>query len=122
MKRKGTYVERKIAQKLKDKGWIVIRSTGSFGQADLVCIREGKAMFIECKSTKNEYQYLTKEEVEALMYFSKVFGGEAWIGVRFGKEWFFLNPEDLKESKKHFGITKEHAKIKGLLFEEMIKE
>ena len=57
MKRKGTYVERKISEKLKEKGWIVIRSTGSFGNADLVCIRDGKAMFIECKSTGSKKIY-----------------------------------------------------------------
>jgi len=57
LKRKGTYVERKVANMLREKGWIVIRSTGSFGLADLVCIKDGKAMFIECKSTRSDRIY-----------------------------------------------------------------
>ena len=57
-----------------------------------------------------------------LKQFSEKFGAEPWVGVRFNKEgWFFLSVEDLNKTKNNFVITKETAKIKGLIFEELVK-
>ena len=56
-KSKGYRVERKIRLILEKEGWIVIRSGGSFGEVDLVCIKEGKCIFFQIKSTKKEKLY-----------------------------------------------------------------
>ena len=56
-KSKGYRVERKVRLKLQDKGWIVVRSGGSFGEADLVCIKDGKCVFFQIKSTRKDKLY-----------------------------------------------------------------
>jgi len=56
-KYKGYRVEWKIKKIFEENGWIVIRSGGSFGDADLVCIKEGKCIFFQIKSTKKEKIY-----------------------------------------------------------------
>ena len=56
-KSKGYRVERKIRILFEGKGWIVIRSGGSFGEADLICIKEGKCIFLQIKSTKKDKLY-----------------------------------------------------------------
>ncbi len=56
-KSKGYRVERKIRLKMEERGWIVIRSGGSFGKADLVCIKDGKCIFFQVKSTNKEKLY-----------------------------------------------------------------
>jgi len=56
-KSKGYRVERKIRLKLQNEGWIVVRSGGSFGEADLVCIKDGKCVFFQIKSTRKDKLY-----------------------------------------------------------------
>ncbi|MGC9058942.1 MAG: hypothetical protein ACP5H3_00840 [Candidatus Aenigmatarchaeota archaeon] len=66
-KYKGYRVERKVRILLENKGWKVIRTAGSLGEADLVCFKNGKAIFLQVKSTRKEklyYQgYMEKEFV-----------------------------------------------------------
>ncbi len=56
-KRKGYRVERKIRLLLESNGWKVVRAGGSLGEADLVCLRKGKCMLLQVKSTKNKTLY-----------------------------------------------------------------
>lgn len=56
-KRKGYRVERKIRLLLEGNGWKVVRAGGSLGEADLVCIRKGKCMLLQVKSTKSKTLY-----------------------------------------------------------------
>jgi hypothetical protein len=71
-KSKGYRVERKIRIKLEEKGWIVVRSGGSFGEADLICLKEGKCFFFQIKSTRKKklyyYGYM-KEEISGFPFF-----------------------------------------------------
>ncbi len=50
-------VERKVRLLLESNGWKVVRAGGSLGVADLVCIRKGKCMLLQVKSTKNKTLY-----------------------------------------------------------------
>ena len=54
---KGYRVERKIRMKLEGNGWIVVRSGGSFGEADLICIKNGKCVFLQIKSSRKDKVY-----------------------------------------------------------------
>jgi len=56
-KYKGYRVERKIKQNLEREGWIVVRAGGSFGKADLVCIKKGVGVFFQEKSTRKDKIY-----------------------------------------------------------------
>lgn len=47
---RGDYFERQAKDALVGDGWIVVRSAGSFGIADLVALRAGRApLLISCK-------------------------------------------------------------------------
>ena len=63
-----------------------------------------------------------KKEVEDLQFFSKMFGAETWLAVKFeNKKWFFLNPEDMHVTEKNYSIKEDIAEMKGLIFEELIE-
>ena len=89
---------------------------------DVIAGNNLKRLVIECKTTKDNSKYLTKKEVEDLVVFADTFGAEPWIAIRFGKEdWLFLNIEDLNKTDKSYSISLDQARLKGILFEELIK-
>jgi len=57
VQKKGYRVERKIRLLIEAEGWKVIRPGASLGEADLVCLKEGKCMTIQVKSTKKKKFY-----------------------------------------------------------------
>jgi Holliday junction resolvase len=62
-RRKGDYFERRTRDALEADGWVVIRSAGSFGPADLWAMREGRtAWLVSCKTNG----YLSRVETIAL--------------------------------------------------------
>jgi len=64
-KRKGYRVERKIRIKFEQVGWKVIRAGASLGDADLICIKQGKCILLQIKSSKKQalyyYGYMDKK-------------------------------------------------------------
>lgn len=47
---RGAAFERQVKRQLEDMGWIVIRSAGSHGIADLVaCLKGSAPMFVSCR-------------------------------------------------------------------------
>jgi Holliday junction resolvase len=77
-------VERKIRLLLERNGWKVVRAGGSIGEADLVCIRRGKCMFLQVKSTKKKavyYQGYMNEQFEGIPFYLVVDFGYGKIKV-----------------------------------------
>ena len=64
-RRKGYKTEWKIKKIFEKAGWKVIRAGGSLGEADLVCIKSGRCILIQVKSTRNKtfyyYEYMKKK-------------------------------------------------------------
>lgn len=56
-KMKGYRTERKIRVLLERYGWIVVRAGASLGEADLICIKKGKCLLFQIKSTKKKTFY-----------------------------------------------------------------
>ena len=56
-KRKGYRVERKIRIRFEQTGWKVIRAGASLGDADLICIKQGKCILLQIKSSKKQALY-----------------------------------------------------------------
>ena len=56
-KAKGYRSENKVRHLLESKGWKVLRAGSSLGDADLICIKKGKCMMLQIKSTKNKKIY-----------------------------------------------------------------
>lgn len=123
-KAKGIGAERELIHMFWMNSWAAVRVAGSgsmkYPSPDILAANSKRKLGIECKASKSKYQYLTKEEIGELKQFCSIFGSEPWIGVRFGKEWYFLSLDDLKETNKNFVISSELAKQKGLTFNELI--
>jgi len=63
-KLKGYKTERKIRLEFEKRGWLVVRAGASLGDADLVCLKNGKCLVVQVKSTKKDkfYYYGPKKE------------------------------------------------------------
>lgn len=124
-KGKGMNVERELVHKFWGDGWCAVRIAGSgsmrYPSADILATNKLRKLAIECKSSKKKKKYLTKDEIDQLRLFSKLFNAEPWIGVRFDKEsWYFLDINDLDKTEENFVVSLDLAKEKGFLFEELI--
>ncbi len=79
--RKGAAFERKVKHWLEANGWWVCRSAGSKGVADLVAIRDGKVLLVQCKlSPKNIGS--AKKELDALCQRLKVQGAVVYPTIK----------------------------------------
>ncbi len=59
-KRKGYLAERKVRMILNKHGWTTVRSGGSLGSADLVCLWRGRCILIQVKSTSKSALYTSR--------------------------------------------------------------
>ena len=126
-KGKGINAERDLIHKFWATGlWGALRIAGSgsmrYPSADILATNKLRKLAIECKTAKKPWKYIEKDAIEQLKEFAELFNAEPYIAVKFSKEeWVFLTLEDLEETDKNFMINTEKAKIKGILFEELIK-
>lgn len=124
-KRKGSDGERELIDLFWELGWVAHRIAGSgsskYPSPDVLAGNGKRTLAIEAKVTKEDRKYFLKEEISALLEFSRLFGAEPWVSIKFGKEsWLFFSLEDLKQTEKGWSIRKEDGKHKGLLIEEII--
>ncbi|MFH1590355.1 MAG: Holliday junction resolvase Hjc [archaeon] len=124
-KAKGTKGERDLTAMFWEAGWAAIRSPGS-GAArhpspDIIAGTPERKVAIEAKVTKDKVKYLTDEEIEQLREFCEAFNAEPWVAAKFGSApWLFMTIEDLEKTEKAYVIREKDARLKGLLFEELI--
>ena len=124
-KSKGTNAERELIHNFWANGFAAIRSAGSgsmkYPSPDILAAKKNRILAIECKITKKENKYFEKKEIVDLLKFSKMFGAEPLIAVKFkGFDWFFLRVGNLKETEKSFMINVNLAKEKGKSFENIL--
>ena len=123
-KAKGTGAERELIHLFWANSWAAARVAGSgsmrYPSPDILASNSIRKLAVECKASKAEYQYLSKDEISELKEFCRIFGAEPWVGVKFSVEWFFMSLDDLKETGKNFVVSRELAKQKGLAFNEFI--
>jgi holliday junction resolvase Hjr len=125
LKRIGTIAEREILKRLWECGWAAIRSPGS-GSAqhpspDIIAGNCVRRIALECKVSKTDSKYIPKIEIDQLVEFSRLFGAEPWVAVKFKSSgWFFMSIEDLHETQGSYAIKRTDAINKGLKFEELI--
>lgn len=108
-----------------DKDWAAIRAAGSgstrFPSPDVLASNTKRRIAVECKFVNGEKKYFEKEEIKQIETFSKIFGAEAWIGVKFSrKDWHFIKTEDLESTKGMFLASLELCKEKGTDFNTLI--
>jgi len=123
---KGDRRERELVNALDGAGFAVMRApaSGSATERELpdVLAGDGETFYaIEAKSSAGDPIYLTGEEVEALIYFSRNFGATPRIGVRFDREdWYFFHPDDCYTTDGgNYRVKKETALAEGTDFAEL---
>jgi len=124
-KSKGIGAERELIHFFWKNNWSAIRCAGSgsmkYPCPDVLAGNNLRKLAIECKTTSSKNQYFTKKEIYELQEFSKIFGAESWVAVKFPtKKWFFISIEDLAENNNSYSISYEKAKVKGLELEDML--
>jgi len=123
-KAKGTAAERELVHKFWDHDWACVRIAGSgssrYPAPDLLAGNGHRKIAIECKTVTKDKVYITKDQINGLIIFSETFGTERYVGVKFDKEWYFLSLDDIPQTTSSFVISLELAKMKGLIFDELL--
>lgn len=126
-KSKGIGAERDLVHRFWATGtWVAHRIAGSgssrYPSPDIIASNNLRRLVVECKCSKDKSIYIPKKEIDELRKFGDMFGAESWLAIKFNKEeWLFLALEDLHETPSSFSMNIEHARLRGLLFEEIIK-
>ncbi|PSQ53886.1 nucleoid-structuring protein H-NS [Halobacteriales archaeon SW_8_65_20] len=127
MNAKGDRRERELVNRLDESGFAVMRAPASGAATDreLPDVLAGNAesfYAIEAKSSGGDPIYLTGEEVEALVYFSRNFGAKPRIAARFDREdWYFFHPGDLYTTDGgNYRVKQETAVAEGTDFAELV--
>lgn len=125
-KSKGIHAERELLHLFWNAGFVALRAPASgairYPCPDLLAGSLTRKLAIECKATGAWCVYISTEQIESLRCFGAIFGAECWVGVRFDKlEWHFIAIDDLVKTRGgNHVVSREHAKTRGLLFEELI--
>lgn len=84
---KGASFERKIKKQLEEEGCFCVRSAGSHGPVDLVCINETKeVLFIQCKLSG----VISKADKDSLATLAKTYGARAFVVEKRKREVIWL--------------------------------
>ena len=125
-KAKGSKGERELVKFFNENGWSSVRIAGSgssrYPSPDILAANAIRRVAIECKVTKDNKKYFQNKEIEQLRTFSRQFGAESWIGIKFPNvPWYFLLLEDLENTGTCWRVTLKLAKRRGLKTEELIE-
>ena len=125
-KSKGSKFERELLQMFVENSYRAVRVAGSGtmenSDCDLIAGKKGAKFCIECKSTRKNAIYISKEQIENFLIFSEIIDMKPVIALRFMREgWLFISPSDLKDSGKNFVISMEDAKKTGKKFQQFFE-
>lgn len=127
-KAKGIRGEREVLHKFWNTGeWVALRvpASGSmpFPCPDIIAGNHSRRLAIECKVTSSASQYFSPDQIADLVTFSRLFGAEPWVSVKFlRKGTYFLSLDDLRKTPKHFVASLEICQQLGLSFDELIRK
>jgi Holliday junction resolvase len=77
---RGSNRERAVAERLRADGWIVYRSAGSHGNADLVAMKVGfPPLLVQVKSSRRPFEHFRPEERRALEEEALLAGAVPWL-------------------------------------------
>ena len=121
---KGANAERELIHMLFDAGFSVVRIAGSgktpLPSPDIVALKKGKIWAVECKAWKAKNLAISVEQIQELFDWCERAGAIPLVGWRVPRKgWFFLKPEQMKNTGKFFTINMANAMEKGRVFEEV---
>lgn len=138
--RKGSRNERSLRKAFKDTSdFEAMRAPASGGATvdelpDLIAGNGAVVFAMELKTSSGDPIYLSKEEVDALIYFATQFGAEPLIAVKFDIKhgdpawgddnnpgWYFFTPGELYTTDGgNYRVKKETALSDGIPYRELI--
>ena len=127
-KSKGSKAERELLKLFTENSWKAVRVAGSGinedSPCDLIVGKLGKRGYtIEAKSSKKTSIYITKEQISDFVLFSNIIGLTPIVAARFNREgWFFISPQQLKDSGKFWVLSIKTAKEEGKRFGQFFEE
>lgn len=97
-KRAGISAENHLKHILQGKGFYVTRAPASKG-VDLVCLKDGRACLIECKSSKRPIFYFgltgyNREQYEELKAIEIAYRVNVWYAFLHNEQWRFFRVRD----------------------------
>ena len=124
---KGANAERELIRMLFGKGFAVARVAGSgvspFPCPDIVALKQGKVLGIECKAWDSAYLSIPIAQVSDLQKWADTAGAEVYIGWKQPRKgWFFLLPSHFKKTNKFFIISQKKAVLDGLSINVLVGE
>ena len=120
-KSKGSNAERELLKKFTEHGFRAARVAGSGvndeSPCDLLAGKAGSKYAIECKTSRKNKIYISKEQINDFLVFADIMGLTPVIAVRFLREgWLFLEPSKLEDTGKNFAVGLEYVKNEGEKF------
>lgn len=79
---RGRNFEYKCKKLLESQGYLVFRSAGSKGVADLICIKDGLPLLVQCKTSvtnKTLNSHISKSEIDKFIYIATQFNVSALV-------------------------------------------
>jgi len=80
---KGIEFERKVKSHLKSKGYEAFRVAASLGPVDVIAIRRGEILLVECTTDPRKI----KEKKEKLMVLRQILGDDTKVRVALASQW-----------------------------------
>lgn len=113
---KGARSERELLNILDGEGYSVIRSAGSGVNAlspDLIAVRKGRLIAIECKAWNRGSLALDPEQYQKLVEWEANSAFPTFVAWRMnGMGWFFIKLEEFEKGRSNWNITRK--KVLGL--------
>jgi Holliday junction resolvase len=100
VRRRGYIVERKVRMEFGRYGWKTIRAGGSLGVADLICVKRGKCILLQVKSTKKKkfyYYAYSNKDFEGFPFYLVIDFGYGKIKIIHPKK--IIDPEEGQDLK-----------------------
>lgn len=97
---RGAAIEYDVMSRLRELGWYCVRSSGSHGVADVLALRRGGIVVVQCKYDRGRVESV---EWSALWTLAETIGGTPYIADRSGPRksivmWQMLG---LRPARKH---------------------
>ena len=90
---------------------------------DIIAGNNQRMLALECKTLKKGKKYLNQEEIQQLTDFSRKFGAEPWLAMKFDRQpWSFIQPDHLEKTGNCLAISQNLLKNKGITFQELISK
>jgi len=110
---KGARSERELINFFYKLNYSVIRSAGSGVNSlspDIIVIKNKKGFAFECKAWDRSSLSIDKDRYKSLMDWESNTGMNTFIAWRMNiKGWYFIKPEEMNETDKHYTITMTNA-------------